>query len=73
MKFLTFSKMIINPRFIQKILIKPECYEIHLVNLEKSCTILMGSGGFNFDPEIHTIPKGSQDSETIKNYFNLKN
>ena len=70
MKFLKLTKMVLNTRFIQKILDKPECYEIHLVNLEKSCTILMGSGGFNFDAEIWKIQKGSQDSEIIKNYFN---
>jgi hypothetical protein len=73
MKFLSLSKMVLNTRFIQKVLIKPDCYKIYLVNLEKSCTILMGSGGFNFEPEIYTIPKESPDSETIKNYFNLKN
>jgi hypothetical protein len=69
MKFLKLSKMVLNTRFIQKVLIKQDCYKIYLVNLEKSCTILMGSGGFNFEPEIHTIPKESPDSEIIKNYF----
>ncbi len=73
MKFLKLTNVMFNTRFIQKVLIKSDCYKIYLVNLEKSCTILMGSGGFNFEPEIHTIPKGSKDSEIVSNYFNLKN
>jgi hypothetical protein len=73
MNFLTFSKVIINPRFIQKILNKPDYYEIHLTNLEKSCTILMGSGGFTFEPEIWKISKGSPDSKILLKHLNIKN
>jgi hypothetical protein len=68
-KFIKFQKIVLNTRFIQKIIIKENAYEIHMKQLEKSGTIIAGSGSFQEEPEILTINKG-EDYDILKKYLN---
>ena len=68
-KFIKLSSVVLNTRFIQKILIRENAYEIHIKTLEQSGTIIVGSGSFNYEPEILTIRKGS-DYEILTKYLN---
>jgi hypothetical protein len=69
MKFIKLSSVVLNTRFIHKILIKPESYEIHMESLEKMGTIFVGSGGFTFKPDIWKISKGS-DYDIVTHWIN---
>jgi hypothetical protein len=69
-KFIKLSSVVLNTRFIQKILIRENAYEIHIKNLEKSCTVLVGSGGYNHEPEIWTIPTKGSDHDTLTKFIN---
>ncbi len=68
-KFIKLSSVVLNTRFIQKILIRENAYEIHIKPLEQSGTIIVGSGSFNYEPEIVTIGKGS-DYDILTRYLN---
>jgi hypothetical protein len=68
-KFIKLSSVVLNTRFIQKILIRENAYEIHIKPLEQSGTIIVGSGSFNYEPEIVTIDKGS-DHDILTKYIN---
>jgi hypothetical protein len=68
-KFIKLSSVVLNTRFIQKILIRENAYEIYIKPLEQSGTIIVGSGSFNYEPEILTISKGS-DYDILTKYLN---
>ena len=68
-KFIKLSSVVLNTRCIQKIIIRENAYEIYVKKLEQSGTIIVGSGSFNYEPEIVTINKGS-DYDTLKKYIN---
>lgn len=69
--FIKLSTIAFNTRFIQKILIKPEHYEVYLKEISSSGTIIFGSGGYTISPEIWKIYKGS-NYDIITNYLNQK-
>lgn len=68
-KFIKLSSVVLNTKFIQKILIRENAYEIHIKPLYKSGTIIVGSGSFNYEPEIVTISKGP-DHSILTKYLN---
>ena len=69
LRFIKFREIVLNTRFIQKIIIRENAYEIHIKPLEQSGTIIVGSGSFNYEPEILTIRKGS-DYDILTKYLN---
>ena len=68
-KFIKLSSVVLNIKFIQKILIRENAYEIYIKPLYKSGTIIVGSGSFNYEPEIVTISKGP-DHSILTKYLN---
>ena len=68
-KFIKLSSVVLNTRFIQKIIFRENAYEIYIKPLEQSGTIIVGSGSFNHEPEILTISKGP-DYDTITKFMN---
>jgi hypothetical protein len=67
--FIKLSSVVINSRFIQKIIIKPNKYVIHVKNLEKSATIIAGSGGYNQWAEEWPIFKDTVDYDVVTKYI----
>jgi hypothetical protein len=70
MNFLKLSTVIINPKFIQKILIKPEWLEIYISH-GTSGTLLAGSGRFDHEYDLVKVPKDSESYKNVEQYFSL--